>query len=344
MEDKEKRLLSVVVSVYNEELVLEDFLAETQAVLETIPWEYELIFVNDGSQDTSLMLLEQFVKRNSHIRLINFSRNFGHEAAMIAGIDYSRGDGVICMDADLQHPPACIPEIVQKFEEGYGVVNLVRTQNKDAGFFKNVTSTAFYKVLNLLSPVHFEENASDFLAFSRAAANVLRQAYRERVRFLRGYVQSLGFPKTTLYYEARERQAGKSKYNIGKLVKFSVNSLLCFSDMPLKLGIYSGCFMALVGLVVMIYTIYSKLAHGTPSGYATIVVLLCFMFSLLMVIVGIIGEYVAILFAEVKGRPIYIVERVEGLETDPRATPKEKSGPTSENASLDGRQEGKLPG
>lgn len=311
MEKDGKKLLSVVVSVYNEELVLGDFYMEAKQILESIAWDYELIFVNDGSQDTSLLKLEELVKRDVHVRLVNFSRNFGHEAAMIAGIDYSRGDGVICMDADLQHPPECIPKVIEKLEAGYGVINLIRTKNKDAGRLKNVTSAGFYKVLNLLSPVKFEANASDFIAISKAAADVLRNEYREKVRFLRGYVQSLGFPKTSISYEAKERRAGESKYSIRKLMKFSVNSLLCFSDMPLKLGVYSGIFMAMVGLILMIYTIYSKVVYGTPSGYATIVVLLCFMFSLLMIIVGIIGEYIAILFTEVKGRPIYIVERVE---------------------------------
>ena len=153
----------------------------------------------------------------------------------------------------------------------------------------------------------FEANASDFFAVSKNAAEVLRNNYREKVRFLRGYVQSIGFEKTTIEYEARPRFAGESKYSIKSLFKFSINTILCFSDLPLKLGIYSGVITALFGLIMVIYTVYTWELYGAPNGYATIVVLISFMFSVLFVIVGIIGEYIAILFAEIKDRPVYIV-------------------------------------
>lgn len=309
------KLLSVVVSVYNEELALREFYQETGKILNHIPetWEYELLFVNDGSMDQSLSILREFAENDSRVKVVNFSRNFGHEAAMIAGIDHASGDGIICMDADLQHPPECIPQILEKFDSGYEVINMVRTKNRTAGIIKNITSAAFYKLINHLSDVKFEANASDFFAISRAAADVLRTSYREKVRFLRGYVQSVGFNKTTLEYEARPRFAGESKYSIKSLFRFSVNTILCFSDLPLKLGIYSGCTVALFGLLMMVYTIYTWAKYGTPSGYATIVVLMSFMFAMLFVIVGIIGEYIAILFSELKDRPIYIVKDTENL-------------------------------
>lgn len=309
------KLLSVVVSVYNEEPALREFFGETGKILDGLPegWDYELLFVNDGSRDQSLSILREFAAGDSRVKVVNFSRNFGHEAAMIAGIDYASGDGVICMDADLQHPPECIPRILEKFDEGFEVISMVRTKNKSAGLLKNFTSAAFYKLINRMSDVEFEANASDFFAVSAQAADVLRNNYREKVRFLRGYVQSIGFRKTTLEYEARPRFAGESKYSIRSLFKFSINTILCFSDLPLKLGIYSGCAVALFGLLVMIYTIYTWAKFGAPSGYATIVVLLSFMFAMLFVIVGIIGEYIAILFAELKDRPVYIVRDVENI-------------------------------
>ena len=310
------KLISVVVSVYNEELVLREFYQETGKVLHELPegWDYELLFVNDGSADQSLKILRELAGADDHVKVINFSRNFGHEAAMIAGIDHASGDGIVCMDADLQHPPEYIPEIIKKFEEGYEVINMVRTRNKSAGLIKNITSAAFYKLINCLSDVKFQANASDFFAMNRAAADVLRNNYREKVRFLRGYVQSIGFEKATIEYVARPRFAGESKYSIKSLFKFSINTILCFSDLPLKLGIYSGCAVALFGLSVMFYTIYTWFKYGAPSGYATIVVLISFMFAMLFVIVGIIGEYIAILFAEMKDRPIYIVKDTENLE------------------------------
>ena len=304
--------ISVVVSVYNEEKALDEFYRETSRVLEEIGWDWELIFVNDGSADSSLSVLKGLAAAQERVKIISFSRNFGHEAAMIAGMDYSTGEVVVCMDADLQHPPACIPEILKKREEGYEVINMVRTQNRTAGLVKNVTSSGFYWLINHIADVHFEPNASDFFAVSRKVARVLRTNYRERVRFLRGYVQNVGFKRTTIEYEAGVRVAGESKYSLKKLFVFSINTLLCFSNMPLKLGIYAGVFSALLGLTVMVYTLLTR--QGAPSGYATIVVLICFMFAMMFVIIGIIGEYIAILFTELKDRPIYIVEETENIE------------------------------
>ena len=306
--------LSVVVSVYNEEKALREFYKETNKILEQIKnagWEHELIFVNDGSADNSLSILEEIAHEDHDVKLISFSRNFGHEAAMIAGIDYSTGDGIICMDADLQHPPECIPEIIEKFNDGYEVINMVRTQNKSAGLVKNITSSGFYWLINHISDVHFEPNASDFFAISRHVAQVLKDNYREKVRFLRGYVQNVGFKKTNIEYEARARVAGESKYSIKKLFIFSINTILCFSNMPLKLGIYAGMLSASLGVAVMIYTLFTR--QGAPSGYATIVVLLCFMFAMMFLLIGIIGEYIAILFTELKDRPVYIVEKTENM-------------------------------
>ena len=311
---KSLRKLSVVVSVYNEEKALREFYKETNKILEQIKnsgWEHELIFVNDGSADNSLSILEELAKEDHDVKLISFSRNFGHEAAMIAGIDHSTGDGIICMDADLQHPPECIPQIIEKFSAGYEVINMVRTKNKSAGLVKNITSSGFYWLINHISDVHFEPNASDFFAISSHVAQVLKDNYREKVRFLRGYVQNVGFKKTNIEYEARARVAGESKYSIKKLFIFSINTILCFSNMPLKLGIYAGVFSAALGVIVMLYTLFTR--QGAPSGYATIVVLLCFMFAMMFLLIGIIGEYIAILFTELKDRPVYIVEKTENL-------------------------------
>lgn len=306
--------ISIVVSVYNEEQALQLFYTETKKVLETLSWGYELLFVNDGSQDNSLEILKSLAEKDATVKLVNFSRNFGHEAAMIAGVDYSSGDAIVCMDADLQHPPECIPEIIRKLDEGYEIINMVRTRNTSAGWFKNMASTAFYRLINTVADVHFESNASDFFAISRRVATVLKDNYREKVRFLRGYVQNIGFDKTTIEYEAQARVAGESKYSIKKLFAFSINTIMSFSDLPLKLGIYAGVMAAVLGVIMMIYTISTWVRVGAPSGYATIVVLLCFMFAILFIIIGIIGEYISVLFTELKDRPIYIVKETENIE------------------------------
>lgn len=307
--ETEKKLLSVVVSVYNEEEALPLFYKTAKPILEDLSWDYELLFVNDGSMDGSLAFLRNLAKQDDRVKVISFSRNFGHEAAMIAGIDYASGDGIVCMDADLQHPPECLPGIVKRLEEGCGVISMVRVKNKSAGLIKNITSAGFYAVINALSDVKFEANASDFFAVSKQAAQVLKGSYREKVRFLRGYVQNIGFKRETMEYEAQERVAGASKYSIRKLFAFSVNTIMCFSNLPLKLGIYAGIVAVLLGVAVMVYTLLTR--EGAPSGYATIVILICFMFAILFVLVGIIGEYIAILFSELKDRPIYVVEETK---------------------------------
>lgn len=303
------KTLSLVVSVYNEEAVLHMFFDAFLAFQKNIPWNVELIFANDGSSDRSREILDEIAAANPFVKVIHFSRNFGHEAAMIAGIDHATGDGIICMDADLQHPLECIPGIIEKFEEGYEVISMVRTANKSAGTIKNITSSAFYKLINALSEqAKFEENASDFFALSNRVAKVLKENYREKSRFLRGYVQSVGFKKTTLEYEAAERAGGVSHYSLKKLLKFSISTIVTFSDLPLKLGIYAGLCCSLLGFITLIYTIFTF--HGAPSGYATIVTLISFLFAALFIVIGIIGEYIAILFAEMKDRPIYIIDEI----------------------------------
>lgn len=303
--------LSIVVSAYNEAEGLEQFYRETRSVCETLPWEYELLFVNDGSTDGTEEVLKRLAWLDrTHVRVIDFSRNFGHEAAMCAGLDYADGDGIVFMDADLQHPPSYLPQIVAKFDAGIQVISMVRTANRSAGLVKNICSSLFYKLINALSDVHFEPNASDFFAIDRQVQNVLKTHYREKVRFLRGYVQNVGFPKATISYEAAPRAAGESKYSLRKLLTFSINTIMCFSNMPLRLGIFAGMFSGLLGLIVLIYTLATR--NGAPSGYATIVVLMCFMFAMLFVVVGIIGEYISVLFSELKDRPIYIVKDVRG--------------------------------
>ena len=308
-------MLTVVVSVYNEEAALPLCHERLTEVLRESGRDYTLLFVNDGSRDRSAEILDRFAAEDTRVRVLHFSRNFGHEAAMIAGIDYAEG-AVICMDADLQHPPQCIPAILAKLDEGFDVISMVRTANRSAGIIKNITSSAFYGVMNALSGTRFEKNASDFFAVSARAAEVLRRDYRERVRFLRGYVQSLGFRSTALQYEAAERAAGQSKYSLAKLFRFSMNTIMSFSDLPLRLGIYAGIASGLLGLILLIYSIVMKVRIGAPAGYTTIIVVICFMFAVLFLILGIMGQYIGVLFEEVKGRPIYIVAAERGRKRE----------------------------
>ncbi len=310
------KLLSIIVSAYNEEAGINDFYNVTKGYGESLKdkgWDYEFIFVNDGSRDATGEILSGLAERDpDHIKFISFSRNFGHEAAMIAGLDYAHGDGMVFMDADLQHPPKYLLDIVDAFNDGYKVISMVRTKNETAGIIKTITSGGFYWLINKLSDVYLEPNASDFFAITKAVQDVLKKNYREKVRFLRGYVQNVGFKKTTIKYEAAARVAGKSHYSIKKLFAFAMNTIMCFSNVPLKLGIFAGFFSGFLGVILLVYTLCTH--DGSPSGYATIVVLLCFMFAVLFIVVGIIGEYIAVLFEELKDRPLYIIEDMKNFE------------------------------
>lgn len=322
------KLISLVVSVYNEENGLRQFYETTKRILcaftdkcraEGRDYDYELCFVNDGSIDKSGSILDEISGADrEHVTVVSFSRNFGHEAAMTAGLDYASGDYLIFMDADLQHPPALIPDIIGHFENGAEVISMVRTKNATAGGLKNLTSELFYKFINRISDTKLIPGASDFFAIDAAAAEVLRNNYREKVRFLRGYVQNIGFNRDTIEYEAAARVAGHSHYSIKKLWKFSIDTIICFSNVPLKLGIYAGFASGMLGLLLIIYTLLTR--KGAPSGYATIVIVLCFMFAVLFMLLGILGSYIAVLFREMQDRPIYIVKNVRKLENSYRSS------------------------
>lgn len=304
--------ISVVVSVYNEASGIIRFFEETQKCLRLLPHEYQLIFVNDGSTDNTLDILKELLSKDQSVKLISFSRNFGHESAMIAGIDHSDGDAVVCMDADLQHPPAEINKMVQQFEKGAEIINMIRVERLDGGKLKNYLSKMFYRLLNRVSGVKFEQNASDFFMISRRVANLLKKEYRERARFLRGFIQVIGFERTTLNYIAPERNSGETKYSYFQLIIFSVNTILTFSNLPLRLGVIASIIVALFGFVVATYSVIMKLLGGVPPGYTTLVVLLSILFSIQFFIIGVIGEYLRLIFTESKNRPIYIIKEIIG--------------------------------
>lgn len=303
---------SVVISVYNEEAVLPEFCQTMEQVLSGLDADFELIFVNDGSVDRSLSILqEQKSKSRTDFKIISFSRNFGHEAAMICGIDHATGQAIICMDADLQHPPVLIPQMVQSFQEGNQIITMVREKREDNGILKNWLSRRFYALINRLSEYHLDENASDFFLISHEVAEILRHDFRERNRFLRGFIQIIGFSKTSLDYVAPKRTAGQSKYSFFKLLKLSANAIISFSKFPLYLGVYIGLLFAFFSLVLGGYTIWQYIfGNNPPSGYTTIVLFLSLSFSLLFILVGIIGTYIGYIFEENKGRPIYIVKNI----------------------------------
>lgn len=299
--------VSVVVSIYNEECVLPLFCEELLPVLS--PFDYELIFVNDGSTDSTQKIIDAECIRNKRIKSIQLSRNFGHEAAMIAGIDYASGDAVICMDGDLQHPPASIPEMLACFERNAtDVITMVRSNVK-----KKFFSRSFYKLINAVSDYRIDPNASDFFLISRRIADILRTNFRERVRFLRGFIQIIGFRKESLNYVALDRRAGKSKYPIRRLISLSVVAIASLSKSPLKISLGVSFLSGSFSLLLVVYSIIMKIVQKPVSGYTTIIVFLGIMFSILFFVLGILGEYIGFLFDEQKGRPIYLVDKTSNL-------------------------------
>ena len=300
---------SIIASVYNEEAGIKMFYEKTSSVLESLSIDYEIIFVNDGSKDRSLQILENIAQSDKHVKIISFSRNFGHESAMIAGIDNSLGNTVICMDSDLQHSPELIPEMLKKQAEGFDIINMVRTLRKDAGFFSRLNSKLFYKFLNSISSIKLEENASDFFLISKNVADILKTDFRERTRFLRGLIQLVGFNKTTIQYTAPKRVAGKSHYSFVKLLKLSITAVSSFSKVPLQLGIICGLFFVIFSLIVLIFSVIMWLLGDPFSGYTTLIVFLSLFAGIQMFVIGIIGQYLSFMFDELKQRPIYIVEK-----------------------------------
>ncbi len=304
--------LSIVISVYNEEQNLVPLL---KAIKTTIPVSKELIFVNDGSIDNSFELLKNLkIKEetsDTRIKLVNFSKNFGHEAAMSAGLNNSTGKYVICMDADMQHPTSVAYKMYQKaLKTNKEIILAKRKFRKDAGISKRFTTWLFYKFINIISPFNFEPNVSDFFLISEKVKDVIIQQFTERKLFLRGVIQNMGFEKDYVEYEAIERFAGKSNYSLTKLFILSIEAMVSYSKLPLYLSIYLGLGFGLLALIVAIYSIIMKFIGNTPPGYTTIVVLVSFMSSILFLVLGIMGIYIGYIFEEQKKRPVYIIKEI----------------------------------
>ena len=305
--------LTVVVSVYNETSVLRQFYSVLTATLDTMGRPAEILFVDDGSHDGSGALLDTLSAADTRVGVIHFSRNFGHEAAMIAGIDHAHGDVVVCMDADLQNPPAELAAMLALWDEGYDIVTMTRRDRSDGGWIKHATSHLYYRLMNRLSDTRLQPDASDFFLLSNRVCEVLRHDYRERSRFLRGLVQSLGFRTTTLPYSAPARAAGRSHYSLMRLGRLALTSVASFSKAPLYLGIYVGFLFGLVSVALIVYSLVMWIVNRPVGGYTTLVIVLSAFSAIVLTVVGITGYYIGQILDEVKGRPLYIVESKKGV-------------------------------
>jgi dolichol-phosphate mannosyltransferase len=313
-------ILSVVIPAFNEENCLEELRSQLVPVLEATGLEFEILFIDDGSADSTFEMVQAFHATDARIGGVRFSRNFGHQAALSAGLALARGQAVVTMDADLQHPPELIPALLEKWREGNEVVYTIRQDTADSTQGKDLSSGIFYRLINFLSPIPIVPGAADFRLLDRKAVDALN-SMPEKARFFRGLVPWIGFRQTSVRFKAPERFAGKTKYSLRKMSRLALHGILSLSAMPLRMATLVGAFVVLVGALYGIYVVWTWMTNPeAEKGWASIQLLLLFLGGTTIFFMGVIGEYLARVFEEVKGRPLYIVSERVGVES-PRPNP-----------------------
>jgi dolichol-phosphate mannosyltransferase len=308
---KSRLSIDIVIPVYNESGVVEQTYAGLSAVIDSLPYNFSIYYVNDGSTDETSGSLAALEKKDKRVHVIDLSRNFGHQAALSAGLDASRGDLVITMDCDGQHPPQLIPEMINLFKQGYDVIQGQRGDAVSMGLFKKWTSGGFYKILNLISGTRVLPGAADFRAMSRQVVDALK-AMPEYHRFLRGMIVWMGYRSVILPYREPERIAGRSKYSLGKMIRLASDAIFSFSLMPLYIGLTTGLVFIVLALAQMIYVMTLWLTHQTDRivpGWSSLMAVMLIASGIIMILLGFIGVYVGYIFQEVKHRPVYLIRR-----------------------------------
>lgn len=301
--------ISIVVPVYNEQDNLKEFHKRITAIMNDTGYDYNLVFVDDGSKDSSAFILKQLVEEDNHVEAYLLSRNYGHQMALTCGLDNADGDAVITMDGDLQHPPELLPELIRLWEEGSEIVMTKRLATEDAGFLKNITSSCYYKLINIMSKVEITPGGSDFRLMDKKAVEAFR-LYRERARFIRGMVSTLGFNVSLVEFVAPPRFAGHSKFNLHKMLHFALDGITAFSNLPLRWAFYLGLFFGLCSLLLLGHVFYVKfISDDAVPGWATTTVSILFLGGIQLVGIGILGEYIGRIFEEIKHRPLYLVSK-----------------------------------
>jgi dolichol-phosphate mannosyltransferase len=311
-------LLSVVAPVYNEQELVDEFVSRVLAAVGAEP--LELVLVNDGSSDRTPELLDRLADRDSRIRVIHLSRNFGHQAALTAGLEHARGDVVAMIDADLQDPPELILEMLNQWSAGSDVVYAVRRQREGETAFKLATASWFYRLFDKLAQVDLEPNSGDFRLLDRRALDALL-AMGERSRFLRGMTVWVGFRQTAVPYERDARQAGETKYTLRRMLRFSLDAITSFSHLPLQLATYAGICSAGVAFIAIPVVIVLRISGSYLPGFGSITIAILLLGGMQLIAIGVIGEYVGRIYDEVKHRPLYIVadERNRPADAHPPA-------------------------
>jgi dolichol-phosphate mannosyltransferase len=316
MPDKQLRtpkLLSLVAPVYDEEELVEEFIGRAVAAL--ADYEFELLLVNDGSSDRTPELLDRAAETDPRIRVVHLSRNFGHQAALTAGLEHAAGDVVAMIDADLQDPPELVPDMVARWSQGSDVVYAVRNEREGETAFKLATASWFYKLFNKLAQVDLEPNSGDFRLLDRRALDALL-AMTERSRFLRGMTVWVGFDQTAISYQRDARHAGETKYTLRKMLRFSLDAIASFSHLPLQLATYVGVLSAGLAFIAIPVVIILRIFDSYLPGFGAITIAILLLGGIQLIALGVIGEYVGRIYDEVKHRPLYIVREERNRPSD----------------------------
>lgn len=316
-----RRLVDIVIPIYNEEEALIVFYQQLCAVIDSLPYAFHLYFVNDGSADRTQQMLESLANRDERVTVLELSRNFGHQAALTAGLDRAQGDFVITMDGDGEHPPALLPEMLALAESGYEVVLAQRSEEQQASAFKRWTSQAFYRLLNRIADTQVQPGAADFRLLAQPVVQALRGMH-EYHRFLRGMVPWVGFRATTLPYTPMQRLAGSSKYSLRKMLRLAMDAVFSFSLVPLYFSVSLGALLLVGALMEMIYVlsfwVTGRVSNLAP-GWSSLMFIILIVGGTLMVALGFIGIYIGYIFQEVKSRPLYLVRSVYGQQKERKA-------------------------
>lgn len=305
---------SIVVPVYNEEEVIHETYRRLTEVMRSTKEAYELLFVNDGSRDRTAEIIKEYSEQDPAVVLLDFARNFGHQIAITAGMDYARGEAVVVIDADLQDPPELILEMIEKWKQGFDVVYAKRTKRKGETYFKKQTATMFYRFLRAMTDIDIPLDTGDFRLLDRKVCNQMN-SIQEKNRFVRGLVSWVGFKQIAVEYEREERLAGESKYPLKKMLKLSMDGITSFSYKPLKLASYAGVTLSGIGFIYLLVVLYLKLfTDSTITGWSSLIVIQLFFSGIILIILGMIGEYIGRIYDETKNRPLYIVREKYQLE------------------------------
>ncbi len=305
---------SIVVPVFNEELVVEESYKRLKAVMDTTGESYELLFVNDGSRDKTEELVSAICEKDKNVKLLSFSRNFGHQNAITAGMDNASGQAIVVIDADLQDPPEVILEMIQKWKEGYDVVYGKRVKRKGESFFKRITAKLFYRILRSMTSVEIPVDTGDFRLIDRKVCDVMC-SFTEQNRYVRGLVSWVGFRQTAVEFVREERFAGETKYPLKKMLKFAMDGITTFSYKPLKISTYLGFLTAGLSFLYLIVVLILKLfTDVTVSGWASILSVSLIFNGVVLIMLGIIGEYIGRIYDESKNRPLYVIAERKGFD------------------------------